>query len=196
VPSNNLLQDGDKMEARRPVRRIFVALRVAPEIAGKLAQMARALERYAVRPIMPADIHLTLVPPWNETSIPAAIATLRGVADKAAPFTLAFSRLCYGPHLRRPRLLWAECAASDELSALHAALLAAFGQSEERPFRPHITVARIRGDGVAVARKQPIDCALTFLQRVESVELMQSPPAGEVGYRTLASLRLGRDSAV
>ena len=195
MPSNNLLQDGDKMEARQPAARIFVALRVAPEIAGKLAQMARALERYAVRPIMSADIHLTLVPPWNETSIPAAIATLRGVADKAAPFTLAFSRLCYGPHPRRPRLLWAECAASDELSALHAALLAAFGQSEERSFRPHITVARIRGNGVAVARKQPIDCALTFLQRVESVELMQSPPAGEVGYRTLVSLRLGRDSA-
>lgn len=177
----------------KPAGRVFVALRIAPEIAGELAHMARALEQFAVRLIVPADIHLTLVPPWGETSIPAAIDKLRAVANQAAPFTLALRHLSYGPQPRRPRLLWAECAASDELAALHAALLTAFGQSDERPFRPHVTVARIRGNGVAVARKQPIDRALAFLQRVETVELMQSPPVGELGYRVLASLRLGRD---
>jgi 2'-5' RNA ligase len=91
--------------------------------------------------------------------------------------------------------LWAECAANEELTALHAALLHAFGQSDERPFRPHVTVARIRGNGAAVARKQPIDRELTFSQPVATVELMQSPPPGEVGYRVLASLRLGGNSA-
>jgi 2'-5' RNA ligase len=69
-----------------------------------------------------------------------------------------------------------------------------FGQSDDRRFRPHVTVARIRGNGAVVARKQPIDRALAFVQRVETVELMQSPPAGEVGYRVLASLRLGGNS--
>jgi len=195
VATEDLPGDSDETAAAagNPAGRVFVALRIAPEIAGELAHMARALERFAVRLIVPADIHLTLVPPWDETSIPAAINKLRGVADQAAPFTLAFQHLSYGPQPRRPRLLWAECAASDKLSALHASLLTAFGQSDERPFRPHVTVARIRGNGVAVARKQPIDRALAFLQRVETVELMQSPPAGEIGYRVLASLRFGRD---
>jgi 2'-5' RNA ligase len=179
----------------QPAARIFVALKVAPEIARDLAQMARELERFPVRLIAPDDIHLTLVPPWNETSIPAAIEKLRGVADEAAPFSLAFVHLNYGPQPRRPRLLWAECAASEGLTALHAALLHAFRQSDERPFRPHVTVARIRGNGAAVARKLPIDRELTFSQPVETVELMQSPPPGEAGYRVLASLRLGGDSA-
>lgn len=175
----------------QPRARVFVALRVAPAIAEELAQMARVLQRFSVRLIAPADIHLTLVPPWNESAIAAAIDKLRSVAERAAPFTLEFRRLSYGPQTRRPRLLWAECAESGELAALHAALLAAFGQSDERPFRPHVTVARIRGNGAAVARKQPIDRELAFAHPVESVELMQSPPAGETGYRVLASLALG-----
>lgn len=180
--------------ASQKAARVFVALKVAPQIARELAQMARELERLRVRLIAPDDIHLTLVPPWSETSVPGAIEKLRGVAGKATPFNLAFVHLSYGPQPRRPRLLWTECTASTELTALHAALLLEFGQSDERPFRPHVTVARIRGNGAAVARKQPIDRALAFSQQVETVELMQSPPPGEVGYRVLASLPLGGNS--
>lgn len=178
-----------------PAVRVFVALRTAPDIAAALAEMARVLERFSVRLIAPADIHLTLVPPWNETDIPAVIDKLRVVAERTAPFTLEFRHLNYGPQARRPRLLWAECAEDDKLSALHDALLAAFGQSDERPFRPHVTVARIHGNGAAVARKQPVARELTFVQAVETVELMQSPPAGENGYRVLASLTLGGAAA-
>jgi 2'-5' RNA ligase len=174
-----------------PPARVFVALGVAPTIAAELAEMARVLERFSVRLIAPADIHLTLVPPWNETAIAAAIDKLRGVAERAAPFTLTFKHLSYGPQARRPRLLWAECVAGDELAALHAALLAAFGQREERLFRPHVTVARIRDNGAEMARRQPIDRELALAQQVETVELMQSPPPGETGYRVLASLPLG-----
>ena len=184
-----------KVAAGAPAARIFVALRVSPEIAKELTQMANVLEGLSVRLIAPADIHLTLVPPWNETAISKAIEKLRSVAEKAAPFILAFRHLGYGPHPRRPRLLWADCEASNELAALHAALLLAFGQTDNRAFLPHVTVARIRGNGGVLARKHPIDRALAFLQRVETIELMQSPPAGEVGYRVLASLPLGRDSA-
>jgi len=173
--------------ASQPAARVFVALKVAPQIAAELAHMARVLEQLPVRVIAADDIHLTLVPPWQEPSIPAAIEKLRRVADQTVPFALAFERLCYGPHPRRPRLLWAECGAGQELATLHAALLAAFGQSEERLFRPHVTIARIRGNGAVVARIQPIDRALALAQQVETVELMQSPPPGEVGYRVLAS---------
>lgn len=179
----------------KPAARVFVALKVALEIAEALVQMAGGLETLAARLIAPADIHLTLVPPWNETSIPTAIEKLHGVADKAPPFDLIFVHIGYGPQPRRPRLLWAECAASEELAALHTALLQAFGQSDPRPFRPHVTVARVRSSGAAVARKCPIDRSLTLAQQVATVELMQSPPAGEAGYRVLASLRLGGDSA-
>jgi 2'-5' RNA ligase len=178
--------EGDSQPAR-----IFVAFKIASHIARELSEMVRSLQRLHARLVAPADIHLTLVPPWNETDIDSAVAILGKVAATAAPFTLAFVRLGYGPQPRRPRLLWAECAAGADLDTLRAALLRAFGQKDERPFRPHVTLARIPGNGAKVARKQPIDRPLALAQRVETVELMQSPRPGEIGYRLLASLPLG-----
>ncbi len=175
--------------------RVFVGLKIAPEIATQLAHFAAALEQLPVRLVTPADIHLTLVPPWNEASIPDAIEKLGRVAGRFGAFVLIFQHLGYGPQPRRPRLLWADCGASDEIVALRAALLLAYGQTDERPFQPHVTLARIRGDGGAIARKHPIDRPLSLTQRVESVELFQSPPAGGSGYRVLASLRLSETAS-
>ena len=115
----------------------------------------------------------------------------RAVTDRFGAFTLIFLRLAYGPQPRRPRLLWAECAATDDVILLHAALLQGFGQYDDRPFRPHVTLARIRGNGSAIARRQPIDQELSITQQVGSIELFQSPPPGGAGYKILVSLRLG-----
>ena len=185
-PSRGLASAGNLQPAR-----VFVALKVTPAIADELAKSARELERFPVRLIAPADIHLTLVPPWNEVSIPDAVAKLRRVADERDDFTLEFRRVGYGPEPKRPRLLWTECAATPGLTQLHAVLLVAFQQVDERPFRPHVTLARLRGNGARIARKHPIDRGLALAQRVGSVELMQSPPPGESGYKVLASVRFG-----
>lgn len=171
--------------------RVFVALKIAPATAHELAKVARELERFPVRLIAPADIHLTLVPPWNEVSIPDAVDKLRRVVDSSGDFTLEFRHVRYGPEPRRPRLLWVECAATPEIAQLRAMLLLAFGQVDERPFRPHVTLARLRGNGAIIARKHPIDRGLVLTQHVGSVELMQSPAPGGSGYKVLASLTFG-----
>jgi 2'-5' RNA ligase len=171
--------------------RVFVGLSIAPDIAAELAQLVQGLERSAVRLVAAADIHLTLVPPWNEVSISETIEKLRRVASGFGGFSLTFQHLGYGPQRSRPSLLWAQCKDSDEVAELRAALLHAYGHSDERPFQPHVTVARIRGNGRAIARKHPIDHDLSLTQRVESIELFQSPPPGGSGYQVLASLRFG-----
>lgn len=74
---------------------------------------------------------------------------------------------------------------------LRADLLAAFGRADTRPFRSHVTLARIRGNGAVIARNIPFDRNLACVERVASVELMQSPPAGGSGYTVLASMPLG-----
>jgi len=171
--------------------RVFVGLKIAPEIAVELARFAAAVENPSVRRVAPPDIHLTLVPPWNETSIADAIDRLGRVAGSFNAFWLTFEHVGYGPQPKRPRLLWADCAAGGEIAALRAALLQAFGQVDERPFQPHVTLARIRAKGPAIARRHPIDRQLSLTQRVESIELFQSPPPGGSGYQILATARLG-----
>jgi 2'-5' RNA ligase len=178
-------------EDAAPRVRVFVGVKAAPEIARELARLAAGLENSPVRPVAPSDIHLTLVRPWDEASIPDAIERLRLVASRFGAFWMTYQHVGYGPRPKRPRLLWADCTAGDEIAALRAALLQAYGQTDERPFRPHVTLARLRGNGSAIARKHPIDRELLLTQHVESVELFQSPPAGAGGYRILASFRLG-----
>jgi len=173
----------------RPAR-VFVGLKLAPEIAGELAKNAQELQTFDVKLTATDDIHLTLVPPWDEISTSEAIEKLRLVTTKFGTFLLPIQHVGYGPDSRRPRLLWAGCATTNEIVALRAALLEVFGQTDERPFRPHVTLVRIHGNGRAIARKHPIDRQLSLTQRVESVELFQSPPPGESGYRVLASMRL------
>lgn len=181
-------QSETALDEHRPAR-VFVGLKVAPGIAVELAQIAGELARLPIRPVPPTDIHLTLVPPWNEESIPDAITKLRLVASTCSAFPLKIQRVGYGPEPRRPRLLWADCEVSDELIALRAALLDAYGDRDERPFRPHLTLARIRGNGAAIARKHPMDREVALIQQVASIELFRSPPPGESGYRVLASSR-------
>jgi 2'-5' RNA ligase len=173
----------------RPAR-IFVALRILPDIALTLARYAHGLEQFSVRPVAPVDIHLTLVPPWNELSTDDSVEKLHRVADRFCPFTLIFRHVGYGPEPRHPRFLWAECVGSNELADLRTSLLQAFGQADERPFHPHVTLARLRDKGRAIARKHPLDQDLTLTQPIESIELMQSPPPGASGYKVLASVPL------
>lgn len=173
-----------------------MALKIASDLAQELAALSAEIAKPAVRRVAAADIHLTLVPPWSEPSIPDTIAKLARIGEKHAPSELAFRHVGYGPEPRRPRLLWAECLANRELAELRSALLAAFGQSDERPSRPHVTLARIRGHRAAIARKHPFSRDLALAQRVASVELMRSPPPGGTGYTVLASLPLGIAASV
>lgn len=84
-----------------PAVRVFVGLRIVPEIASQLAQFAAGLERPFARPVVPADIHVTLVPPWNEASIPNAIDKLGRVAARFSAFPLRFCHVGYGPQPKK-----------------------------------------------------------------------------------------------
>jgi RNA 2',3'-cyclic 3'-phosphodiesterase len=174
-----------------PPVRLFAGLMVAPEIAGELVRLGACLEGPSVRLVAVADVHVTLVPPWHEASVPIAIEKLLLAARACEPFWLAFQHLGYSPDPSRPRMLWADCVASEPISTLHASLLRAYGQTDERPFRPHVTLARIRSERRRIARAHPIDQALSFTQHIETVELFQSPGPGATGYRVVASAPLG-----
>lgn len=175
--------------------RIFIGLKVSPEIADQLAGLAAVLKDTSARRVAAPDIHLTLVPPWQESSIDQAIGKLRQVAAKFMPFTLKLQHLGYGPQPRRPTLLWVDCASTNEIAALQAALMQTFGQEDSRPFRPHMTLARIRANGRSFSRTHPIDKDLEFEQAVQTVELFRSPPRSATGYQILASVELGGSDA-
>ncbi len=184
-PSGDISRAGQRSPAR-----LFVGIKITPEIACALAKIAQPLEDPSVRLVPAADIHLTLVPPWAEEHVEAAILALRAALASVGGFDLVFEHLNYGPAPIAPKFLWAECATTNELCLLQELLLAAFDQTDERPFRPHVTLARLGKNGRQIVRRQPMERRLSFRQTVRSIELFRSPQQQGRGYQIVASIPL------
>jgi 2'-5' RNA ligase len=138
--------------------RLFIGLSLPHPVTGRLASIMdrMAAELPFRRWTHPADLHVTLhflgdIPVHLTDSIRDAIAQ---TAADAPPIPLAITGPgTFGP-AGTPRVLW--CGLSEQgtpgaMTRLHAALaprLAAAGcRLEERPLRPHITLARQGGAG-------------------------------------------------
>jgi len=190
-----MLEEAMVMNQQRVAKgpRVFVGLKIAPTIAQELAQYVHRVEHAPSRFVPCDDIHLTLMPPWNENTVADVIEKLCAMSSRLAPFPLAFTRLSYWPNHRRPRLLCVECVPTAEMAELQSALLDVLGQTNDRPFKPHVTLARLKRGAKAASAKSALDQDLTLEQSIDTVELFQSPKPPARGYAILASVPLSPD---
>ena len=184
-----------------PVSRAFVAVRV-PAVLGKLSD--------AMRPLWPADgvswvppenLHLTLrfLGAAEDAQIAALRQGLTAVATRHEGFTATIGPSGCFPNRRRPKVIWAGVADADgRLSALQRdveeVVCAAGWVPEERAFRPHVTLGRVRA-GVRLPSSKWSGEPPRLQVPVEAVDLIESilKPAGAV-YRTLHRAALTKDS--
>jgi 2'-5' RNA ligase len=131
--------------------RLFIALALPAEVHEELALAQARLRGLPVRWASPAGIHLTLqfIGEAPERSAPALLEALAGLPD--TPFELRLDGLGAFPDLRRPRVVWAGLGGDlAALARLQAAVLGATAPlgftPEARPFRPHLTLGRVRQD--------------------------------------------------
>lgn len=133
--------------------RVFLALELPDAVKDvlrrRIARLARAIPE--VRWVDPASLHLTLafLGELDDARLDAATQAAMAVASVHAPFTLRLARLGTFGVARSPRVVWVGLAGEQaRLIALRAALtdeLAVRGfPREERPFAPHLTLARIK----------------------------------------------------
>ena len=174
-----------------------------------IAQIQRAASQtLAGEPISwvrPETIHLTLRF-LGETSTARLDPLLRSAETSARswePFDLHMRGLGCFPDLRRPRIVW--IGVSDGSGSLPSiaqeleriARMSGFAP-EERPFSPHLTVARVK-DRLSAEGAQRLGSFLRDSSevdiasiRVETIDLMRSElkPSGPV-YSLIAALDLG-----
>lgn len=173
--------------------RVFVGIKIPPDISGEILRRAEPLRGSPVKIIPPEDIHITLLPPWDAADVSMIMEKVRGVVREIESFPITFNRLCYGPTLMKPWLLWAECAATPQLVGLKKALVESFRHFDKIPFHPHATIARFRNGKTAntsITHEYPIDEKISLVHRVESIQLFQSPHQDGSGYRVLKSFML------
>ena len=140
--------------------RAFIAIDLPAEVKQALGDVAAALAagvpRGAVRWVRPEQIHLTLrfLGDTPIDRLPALAAALDDVAGRHSPFVLRLTTTGCFPNARRPRVVWVglggEAAA---LAALVAGLNTALGAlglpPEDKPFRAHLTLGRVKDERAA-----------------------------------------------
>jgi 2'-5' RNA ligase len=124
--------------------RLFFALWPDDQTRLELVRLSQSIEAKGFRPVQPQNVHVTLV---FLGCVDAASELL--IKDGAAsitvkPFVLTFDRLSYWP---RPKVLCLSCSQRpDEVEILVGSLtreVASCGlQTDTRPYKPHITLAR------------------------------------------------------
>lgn len=136
--------------------RLFVAADLPAGVRARLAEIQDSLRPVAlpVRWVRPDGIHLTLkflgeVPAGRRTELEGA---LRGPARGAAPFRLQAAGLGLFPERGAPRVLWIGVRGDLERAvalqrSIEAALHPLGFEPEDRAFRPHLTLGRVRGPG-------------------------------------------------
>lgn len=143
--------------------RSFIAIELPEEVRRGLAKLRSELERAEHRFVKWVDsegIHLTLkflgnIPFRQVAEVTKAIEE---AAQGIPPFHLEISGLGAFPNLKQPRVLWVGIGGEiDTLLRLQQNIdsaLASLGfAKEERPFMPHLTLARIRQGASPMERR-------------------------------------------
>ena len=170
--------------------RLFVAVPLAPEASRALDPPVAALSRALWRPMAAHSRHLTLRF-LGERTAEEAVALPRALGAALAgggAFDVELRGLGVFPDSGRPLVLWAGCGpGAERLDALahlvEGACQAAGLPAADRPFSPHLTLARRRdrngGDGGVPAVLRAWGDARWGVLRVSRVALLRSELLGD-----------------
>lgn len=141
------------------VWRLFIAVDLPDQVRGVLSEARNAIPQgidRAVRWANPEAVHITLrfLGDVHRSRVQELADMVRDAAERSGTFRLSLGEPGGFPGLSRPRVLWIGIEGETErLKRLQArvegcAVRAGF-ESEQRKFRPHLTVGRVRKDATS-----------------------------------------------
>jgi len=147
------------------------------------------------------NLHITskFIGEWPEQRLGELKAALEGIHAPAA-FPVTIARFGYLPNPHHPRMLFVDVQAGPELSNLarqiEDALVPLGVAREDRPYTPHITLARIGNNSIRAVREHIANMKnLDFgtFQATEFHLYLSTPRSGGSGsvYKALATFPLG-----
>jgi RNA 2',3'-cyclic 3'-phosphodiesterase len=166
--------------------RLFLAINPDAETRRSIAEAIGPLREAApdLRWTDASRVHLTLkfFGEQDESAVSTLSALADDLADRVRPFAIRFSQVGAFPNFRRARVVWLGIEHEARLELLHHDVEVASERRgfelEGRPFRPHLTLARVpEGTDVEVLRRLSRAAKAVQLDEecvVESIDLMRS----------------------
>lgn len=185
--------------------RAFIAVEINDAIRAELADIQNVLKKADghVSWIRPQNIHCTLVFLGDifQSAVDSVADALCQTATGLEPFEVEIAGLGYFGSARSPRIIWAGITGTAPLMELQnnitAAVLRTGLKPDLKPFKPHLTIGRVRSNrnaaGLVRALEKNKDKSFGVLS-VRQVVLMESRLAstGPI-YFSLRSVVLGEE---
>jgi len=185
--------------------RLFIAIEIQQTIRTTFASLLKEFRAIApqVKWVRAENLHVTLKFLGETES--AKLSPLQNVLSAVRsiePVNLEFRGLGFFPHEKRPRVFWAGMEASVNLKPLAADIDQAVHRLgfplEERPFTPHLTLARFQPPGIppkllqAIKEKsaQTFGCLLT--REIHLIESKLKPTGAE--YTTVQTFHFATEA--
>ena len=191
------------MENQRVIR-TFVAVLLDEELRSRIFEVQQRLQKLApdIKWVAPDNFHVTLKFLGNvrRDRIARIQSAMDEVVEQIPAFDLSISGLGVFPTPRRPRVVWVGIEEGrEQLVALAKAvehrLVKAGFEKEEKPFRSHITIGRVRESKPVpglIEGFDEIDTSGLGVQRVSSIAVMESVlQRGGSEYTPLSVHKLG-----
>ncbi len=202
--------------------RIFVAIDLPEDTKQQLYTLQQNLHEQFVhatdektadniaRWTPPHNLHITLsfLGPINEEQTEAVNIAVTDVAARYTPFSVSITQTILAPpgnNRKLPRMVWADISRTDTLMQLQADIEDAIYSREEfahkereqRPFRPHLTLARFRKWQLKRIEREElpnVEGGVDIAFPVSAVDVMQSTlKRSGAEYTTVASHPLGNE---
>ena len=180
--------------------RLFIAIQIPDNIRAAFAELIQELREVSPRAkwVRAENLHVTLkflghTEPAELDAIKTALQAIRSTAA----VQLQFRGLGFFPNEKRPRVFWAGMQSSDNLARLAVdidqATHALGFPPDQRPFSPHLTLARFEPPGISCKLLQKIHAHTerSFgLQSAAEFQLIESKlkPTG-AEYTTVQTVR-------
>lgn len=157
-------------------KRIFIGIKASKNLQKEILKWRkRYLKTLSVRWIPRENLHITLIPPWNEEDIEKATQVLESIRGSFSPFEVEFIKVSFGPSFKRPRLIWAKGKESPGMVYLKKTLERTLGKrGERRPFRPHLTLARFKTNDFCEFKIKKLQDKVSWIEKIETVCLYES----------------------
>jgi len=170
------------------MHRIFIAINLPENIKKELSSFQAKWPELPCHWTKKENLHITLIflGYLNDEELLEVCKIAKEVASRNSSFSINLNKICYGPQKKMPpRMIWAEGEKSEELgrlqrnleNSLFAVSIKSLKEPEVRPYKPHITLGRIRQwefRQIEPEERPEVSEEISLSFPVESIEVMES----------------------
>src|SRR6266540_3512422 len=98
--------------------RIFIAIPISSNLQSVIRVWQKEHSQLMVRWVKGKNLHITLIPPREETDIKSLKDRLSQLRGRFKPFEIELREITFGPHQNKRKLIWAQGPATKQIIEL------------------------------------------------------------------------------